>query len=519
MFRPDHWLSVYWLALVPLASIAGALLLARTFRAARRRSLVDARAYLWLLAAIAASQALVGLLLASGVYETCLWLPAGALFAVLMMGVASSRASGSVHPGLRGFLRPLPRDGIELIGRSAPGAQRWRTLRVVARKALLLVPCAALAVYSLAHLPGRWPGLWLVVPALFAPLTIVPSRRLSLPLLLLPLPLVSGLHALELRGALPPGRWSTPLTAATCTNSVQLDLARTSAWCADDVHGLVFQFDPHTGIVREELRVVDAGRVFAVGSDHAWVVENPVRGLLRVQAGRLLRQRIDYPRQGVVDAEDRLWFIGVSSVLGVVEPGALVTWFDTSDGLLSNTANVVKAMPDGSIWVGSVGGVSFKPGGSERWVRLGRAEGVPGQVHDIAVSADGTAWFLWNDFTSHRGTGVWGVSQWRAGNWQHFELGAPTGLDAPASPDALAIDGYGRVWFTAVSYRQQANFLGILDPRALQVTLYPLGPFVPTRDPLVFVPGPHGVLDDGQGGIYLYNPSRDPLRWWRGEGG
>ncbi|MBI4769532.1 MAG: hypothetical protein HY784_03725 [Chloroflexi bacterium] len=364
---------------------------------------------------------------------------------------------------------------------------------------------------------GRWPGLWLLAPVPLAPLLIVPLRRLwPAPFLLIPALILPGEHNLDLRLSLPPGRWTQPVTSVSCSGSILPLPDRDTAWCADEAGQQVFRFRLSTGRVTARIPLPEAARVLAAGPEEAWVAQNPLRGLIRVRAGgQRSPLRINFPAQGALDQAGRLWVIAQSDTLFVADPELRA--LRQADGLLSNTANAVKLAPDtfgnrglapdGTVWVGSIGGASYLPPGG-RWGTLSRREGLPGPVRDLAFAPDGTVWFLW-EYAG--GSAGWGASGWRGGVWQHLPLGKATGLALPAGQgDSLAVDGHGRLWFTAVNYARGESLLGVVAPDTGDMQLYRLGPFVLRNG--VSLPAVSGVLRDGTGGIVLYFAGDPP--WW-----
>lgn len=513
MFQPAHWLNLYWSVFFPLAALLPALSRWRAFRAGWRRGLISRTDLLWLAAALAGSQAFVLLLLVSRVRETALWPPLSAGLAALVMAAGARRAARGAHPGLRGFLRPLPRDGLEMIGWETREGRRRRNLWWAARNLAPSLPAMLICAYALANQSLYWPGWWLIALAPLGPALIVAlPRTWPAPLLLLPVALAMGGRALQTRETLPPGRWFTPVTGATCTSRVHLDLDRSAAWCADGANGQVYRFDPRSGWVAFQAQVESAAWVAAANSQQAWVLQNPARGLIHLDEAGQSRLRINLFARGAVDRDGRLWVIDLVGTLYVAEAAGLRA-LRSRDGLLANTANTVKVAPDGGVWVGSIAGASHLPAGESAWRNFSRRQGLPGSVKNIAFAPDGSPWFLWETLSADHGRIVWGVSRQADGAWERYELGGRTGLDTPTFEDALAVDGLGRVWFTAPSYVRRQAFLGVLTPNIGQVSLYLQGDFVPSG--LIAYPPALGVVDDGQGGVYLYNPSHAPLRHWK----
>ncbi|MFQ5409625.1 MAG: hypothetical protein ACE5FI_14545 [Anaerolineales bacterium] len=511
MSKFAFWLPLYWFVLLPVLSIAAAVLFANQLRVGYRRGLIQRGAFAALLLALVASQLLMSAaVIAGATFESARWPHYIALAAIVGMAVATRAGAGGVHPGLAALLRPMPRDGLaELASPRAAGRRlRWAIVKLAP-----WLPALALGAFVLAQQPARWPGRWLLLLLLAAPLTIIPVRRFAVPAVLAPFALVGALRAYELRAELPAGVWSTPVSAARCSTAVRFNFQRDVAWCVDAALESVYQFAPRSGVVgfRQQVDFVEVA--FAGETDRVWVRQNPINGLLLVDGVDQAYVNIILPRQGAVDGSGRLWFIDGGHALGRLAPGGGLTLLNSADGPVSNTANVVKVAPDGSVWVGATGGVSHLTLDSDRWETLARRDGVPGPVHDVAIAPDGGLWLLWVEFAGSARQ-VWGVSEWKDGVWRHIPLGRRTGLDAPTSQDAIAVDGLGRVWFTAVSYAERRNYLGIVTPED-EVMLYSLGPFVSTDGRLAFRPSIHGVVSDGAGGVYLYNPSRGPLRHWR----
>jgi hypothetical protein len=453
----------------------------------------------WLLVAFIASQIHIGLLILSSRYQTSIWPPVGALITALIVGLASYRFSshpaGSFQEGQPKLLRVL-----EAIKCTFP-----------------FLIAIVIGGYVLSQQNMRWPGLWLVLLALISPLLITskPRKRLWLaPFVLLLIALLFGHQSMKLREALPSGHWSTLMTGASCTSAVQLELDREHAWCTDETTGQVYRFSPRTGLVFQGYQVESGSQTFSANANQAWIMQNPVQGLVLVESGRQVQVKINLPRQGTLDPEGRLWVIDVSGFLWVSSRGEEWKRIKAVDGLLDNTARFVKVAPDDSVWVGSYSGVSILSPGESIWQHITRRDGIPGAIIGIAFGTNGETWYLWERISAYQENSRWGVSRWDGYQWIHIELGKRTGLDVPSSQHAMAIDGLGRVWFVAPSFKQHTNYLGIITPHSGVIALYILGPFelAPRGYP---VPGFHGVLDDGNGGIFLYSPTFAPIRHWR----
>jgi streptogramin lyase len=293
-----------------------------------------------------------------------------------------------------------------------------------------------------------------------------------------------------------------------------MELDRDYAWCTQETTGQIYRFSPRTGFVDQEFHIAYGSQVLSGNETQAWIMQNPVRGLILVENGSQRQININLPRQGILDSEGRFWTIDVSGYLWVSSLGMEWKRVKVVDGLLDNTAEFVKIAPDGSVWVGSYGGVSILSPGRSDWRHITRSDGIPGTIMNVAFGADGETWYMWETHSDYQENQRWGVSRWDGYRWIQIELGAKTGLDMPSSQHAIAIDGMGRVWFVAPSYKLQTNYLGVITPHNGVIDLYLLNPFElsPRGYP---VPGFHGIIEDGNGGIFLYDPTWVPVRHWR----
>ena len=467
-----------------------------------------------MLTALAAAQALIWLTQLALIYQTSLWLPGAGMALIGLMLFALRAARPGVHPGLHGFQRSLPRDGLDLIEREQHPRRQQS-----AAPWLPLLPVLSLLLYIASVHLDRWPELASLALALLTPLLLIPHRRYWLSPLLLVLPITLLLaQAASLNSALPPGSWSTPIIGAPCNG--QLRVADHHAWCVNSLTGVVYQFDLRTGAVTSQTHVFEAARVFAANDERSWIQQNPARGLIEVDAksGAATPVHVRNTYTGAADFENRLWAIDVGSELLVYANGQVIP-LRSRDGLLNNTASTVKVSPGGDVWVGSIGGVSWLPAGETKWRTLDAQAGLPGAVRNLAFAPDrsGTVWLLWQT----RGGGSWGVIALTAGGSlrDRVDLSALTGLEAPFPEDALAVDGQGRVWFVSQSILRREKFLGILtirDEPALD--LYSLGTFS-MSGPYAYGRGlwedSFGVAADGSGGIILFNGDTEPWRRWR----
>jgi len=507
MFR---WLSLYWTWLLPALAALALLVRARAFFLARRRGLLGPAGWRWMLLALVATLAVVALTHSALTYSTSIELPLGGLAALGVMAAALRAARAEVHPGLHGFQRPLPRDGLELIEREQRGT------RFAARRWLWpLLPVLGLLFALAAYVPARWLDFTLFALTLTAPLWLIPYKKFWLtPLLLTPPLLILLGQALTLRATLPAGRWATPLTGAHCTGAVMARAGQ--AWYLNAASGTVYQFDVSTGVVNHQTHVPEGARLFAATATQAWVQQIPARGLVRVSAGALDFVPVSSAHSGAADDAGRLWVVEVGMDLSVVAEGQHRR-LSSADGLLNNTANVVKVSPQGEVWVGSIGGASVLRAG--RWQTFGPEAGVRGAVINFAFAPDGAVWLMWQAQPGYSPPANWGVSALTAtGVRSHVELGALTGLEAPRTNDALAVDGAGRLWFVTQSIVKREKFLGVAE-RDGRVAMYSLGQFATSG---LYQYGGNGlwqnsfgVIADGAGGIVHYNADAQPWRHWQ----
>jgi sugar lactone lactonase YvrE len=505
-----HWISLYWAWLLPALAALALLLRLRDFHQARQRGLLGPAGWRWMLLAVVAALAVIGQTHLALTYSTAIELPLGGLVALGVLAAALRAARAAVHPGLHGFQRPIPRDGLELIEREQHG-HRFASMRRLGP----LLPAWGLLFIIAAAVPARRLDFALLGLTLTAPLWLIPYKRFWLtPALLAPPLLILLGQALALRPTLPAGRWATPLTGAHCTAAVSVRAGQ--AWCLDAVSGAVYQFHLNSGVVTHEAHVPEGARLFAASATQAWVQQVPARGLVRVSAGALDHVPVLSAHSGAAEEAGRLWVIDVGMDLSVEAAGQLRR-LGSADGLLNNTANVVKVSPQGEVWVGSIGGVSVLRAG--RWHTFGPESGVPGSVINIAFAPAGEVWLMWQARPGYSPPASWGVSALTAAGVQRpLELGALTGLEAPRTNDALAVDGQGRLWFVTQSILKREKYLGVATPEA-RVEVYPLGQFATSGRYQYGGNGlwqnSFGVVADGAGGILLYNGDSQPWRHWQ----
>lgn len=492
------WVSLLWDWGLPLLAALPTLARARAAYRAQRRGLLRPRGWRWLLGALVAAQALIWCAHRALTHPTNLWLPGLGLALVGLMLLATRAARAETHVGLRGFQRALPRDGLEII-ENAPRHNRDFLLALPALSLLF-----ALALY---HPERRLDFLWLGIIT-GAPLTLIPYRAqwLAPAWMLAPLAVLLA-HAWSARPTLPPGDWTTPIGGARCAGQVRVVAPR--AWCFNPFTHTLYGFNLGTGLVVLEAQVPEGARLFAASADTAWVQQIPASGLIRVDAAGQEKIPVLSARFGAADALNRLWVIDVGQEL-TRYAGDAATPIRARDGLLNNTANVVKVSPAGEVWVGSIGGASVLRG--EVWQTYAF-----NAVINFAFGAEGQVWLVWQARPGYGALTDWGASELVNGAVaRHIEIGRLTGLEAPRNEDALAADGRGRLWFTTQSIPRREKFLGVLDETG---RIYSLGHFATT--------GPHaynagtlwatvfGVASDGAGGVVLFNGEDEGWKRWR----
>jgi sugar lactone lactonase YvrE len=466
----------------------------------------------WLLAGLAAAQALIWLAFFSLVYPNRPELPLGALLALALLLAAARAARDHIHAGLRGLRRPLPRDGLDLIEREQRAARLSARAWLAGRVQPLwpLLPAVLLIAGLMLAAPARALGLALLALVAFAPLLLVPFRWLWLLPLWLALPLsVLLAQAQALGAARPPGWWTQPLAATTCSGLVQVAGDPPRAWCLETGAGRATAFDPALGTLVQREAVPEAARLFAAAGGLAWVQQNPASGLVRLGPAGPQRVRVLSAQVGAAEANGRLWVIDAGQVLTIYAPDGTATRLLSRDGLLNNTANVVRVSPAGAVWVGSLSGLSVLRAGATAWQTLDRNAGAPGNVQAIAFGPDETVWVLWLAPPHTATLQAWGLSTLHPGGaWTHRAVGDEVQLGFSPSEDPLAIDGRGGAWVVTHQAHPPQRVL-VHAPASQPAQRYPLGPDTPTnalwRDPF-------GVVPDGTGGIYLYIGDDG---WWR----
>jgi hypothetical protein len=509
------YLYYLWLSL-PLLAALPALARLRALRAARRRALVRGRAWPWLLAGLAAAQLIPWLALLSVHYPTRPELPLAALALAGVMLIAARAARPGVHPALRGLERRLPTDGLALIEEERRRASRAGRLARPSGLGLTVLPALAALIVVIGAAPARVIDLGLAVLLMAAPLALVPYRwQWLLPVwLFLPLSVMSA-RAFTAQAGLPPGWWAQPVAGAPCAGQVRPVPGQPRAWCVG-ANRAVYYFDPRSGRVLGQWPVTEAARPFAVAGDFAYIQQSPASGLVRLTtSGEQERVSVLAPQNGAADATGRLWIVDFGPELFLFAPGEAPRPQRRADGLLNNTANVVRVSPAGDVWVGSAGGASVLPAGSSAWETHEVPAGVPVAVINFAFGLEGTVWMLWQPRPGYLGPNAWAVSGLHpGGGWTHLPLGPDTGLDVPLAEDALAATGDGRLWFVSQSIPARERYLGVVTPGAAP-RIYSLGPF-PYSGPWAYGSGlwrdTYGVIPDGAGGVLVYAGPEAPWR-------
>lgn len=515
-----HWISLYWAWLLPVLASLGALVRLRQFNSARRREMISATSRRWMFVAVASAQILIWLLWLTLVYETNIWLPLGGLAAIGLTLLALRAARIGTHPGLRGFQRPIPGDGFELILQEQRLSRGGVPLRWRLTPWAPVIPALGLLAYIAFYHPERWLDFTMLGLALTAPALLTPFRRQwALPgLLVLPTAVLLS-KALTLQAELPPGAWAAPITGARCVKQLRVAASSAEAWCANASNGAVYQFNLQTGVVSVERQVPEGIRVLAADEQQSWVLSFPSRNLVLLDADATEPDllSIKSAAYGAVDPEGRLWVINKAMELSVYDGEEARRW-DFHDGLLNNRINTIKMSPGGDLWAGSVSGVSWLAAGSDQWQTLDQKDGAPGSVINITFGGD-DVWLMWLKRTNGLNFD-WGVTALHPDKtMHHYWVGRQANLEIPTTEDALAVDGQGRLWFVTQSVVGRKKILGILTPEGDgSVALYSLGRF-DNSGPYAYGGSlwetSFGVVADGEGGIIVFNGGPDPWRRWR----
>jgi len=291
----------------------------------------------------------------------------------------------------------------------------------------------------------------------------------------------------------------------------------------------VYHLNLNTGVTLAHVRLSGAYYILAANDTEALVVRDPPELKTRVQVDQTTPVPLAEPiwkiRRAALDVDRSIWLINWFGVLFRFKPDAFSSpqYLNQPDGLLNNIVGVVEIGPDGGVWIGSSSGVSYLLNDTEQWETYAVEDGWRGPVCDFVFAADGSVWVMWSrQYHVAASPGAWGVTHIQAnGNLQHYDLNQLTGINAPHSDDAIVLDVYGRLWFIAYQPNPPELFLGILDTDGeLATPLYSLGRMQEKLAPLTvsrsnLTVGTHGILQDGSGGVYLYNGADLPLRHWR----
>ena len=432
------WVSPLWYVFAPLAVLWLLASRYKEFQRATTRGLADVMSLQHLQIALIASAIFVTANFAMIFYETALWIIGIGAAALVAAGLLVRSARAGIHPGLKGFHLPLPQDGLEIIERHIPRRNaRYAWIRQYTR----VLPLFAMIALGATGQPHRW-WLWICLAlSTTAPLLLIPFKRAWIGLYGLSIVIAAlGWNAVTVKASLPPGQWTTPWSAAQCSNQV-FPLGDGTAWCFSRGANFINRFDLTLGYLIESQIVEDADiTVFQANGT---------------------------PQ------------IAYSASLGSVQG----TQTDAIDLSVFQDA------------------------------------GLRGPMTDLGQADDGTIWVLQRQaFNPLQNRGWWLSARRPNGAWWHLDLSRLTGMRPTRDQNAMAVDAFGRVWFTAVDPLQREKYLGILTPDGLLA--YPM--FLLGKDPFT---GPylyrearphlHGVVSDGSGGVYLYNGEREPLRHWR----
>ncbi|MFO7585686.1 MAG: two-component regulator propeller domain-containing protein [Anaerolineales bacterium] len=125
---------------------------------------------------------------------------------------------------------------------------------------------------------------------------------------------------------------------------------------------------------------------------------------------------------------------GTSRGVHIYQNGGLKS-FKTEDGLASNFVDFFASAPDGSLWVGTDGGINIldpaNPDGNWQTFRKSDIEGMGGSwAAGIAFAPDGSAWV---------GVVNGDASRYQSGDWSSF--------DQVYSYQSVTVDDQNRAWF------------------------------------------------------------------------
>ena len=527
-------LHLLWFGLIPIAALFLIIPKLHQINLAHARGLIQPYAYKRINIAIRAGWLYALFVVISYFYETAIVPPvAGLGIALFMIWLLKSAESG-IHPAVRGFLQPIPGDGLLAI----MPEKRLNKFKRITLRGLLMIPFILLLFAVLNQsVPLRMSSSLLLGVAFIAPAMVIPYRRLVLlPLLLAGLALFIGFKALALRNDLPAGNWTTPITVPNCTFSLA-GLPDGNDWCINTQSGNIKRVSLDSGIVRAQFKIDRAFHILATNEEEAWVLRHPPNRVMRLREDETtpitIRGRLWHIRQAAIDSKGTLWMLNLADFNFICPEINCDTAKIDEDEFLALEGSTVEVSPDGSIWFGSQTGVIQLSADNEVRHLIRSNDGWQGPIIDFAFGKDDTVWFLWGESDlSASSAPSWGVSRLETdGTLQPINLSSLTQLHLPQSKHGLVIDGEGRPWFLAYSQHGTEKFLGILTADGGEVSgIYSLGSFNASggRSTLTWANTSYdapGITSDGAGGVYLFNGPAFPIRHWQptffqlGEGG
>ncbi len=204
-----------------------------------------------------------------------------------------------------------------------------------------------------------------------------------------------------------------------------------------------------------------------------------------------------------------MWLIDKTGQLKTYTSNGEIALVDMPAATRADWTISVTRMPDETMWVSSATSVSVHNPDSGHWQVYDSIQtGLQGPIVELERAPDGTVWGLQTHTFEEPIWRSWGVSALQPtadGDWMNINMRQLTGLEAPTTPDALATDGYGRLWFIAESCYLSKRYIGILNPDGTLVELVTIGELINE---------PYGILPDGAGGVFLYYGKEEPLRRW-----
>jgi signal transduction histidine kinase/CheY-like chemotaxis protein/HPt (histidine-containing phosphotransfer) domain-containing protein/sugar lactone lactonase YvrE len=145
----------------------------------------------------------------------------------------------------------------------------------------------------------------------------------------------------------------------------------------------------------------------------------------------------DFVRSIEEDARGRLWFSTRDGV-AVLEPDGRLWTIGARDGLSVTRSYAATPLPDGTVLIGTSGGLFEWSDGIVR--HLGTADGLPSEVvSDVLVAADGDVWIGMEP----------GLARWRDGT---IEVPEVLGQFDRLHVQDLAEDDLGRLWIATMSH-------------------------------------------------------------------